>query len=67
MPNMSYCRFENTQKDMEDCNGALLDHHSEMNDLCEYEVRAVKSMLHTARELVQNLEEFHEVKGWDYE
>jgi|APSaa5957512535_1039671.scaffolds.fasta_scaffold235770_1 hypothetical protein len=65
MSNMSYCRFENTQRDMVDCNDALRDNDTE--DLSEYEELAVKSMLHTARELVSNLEDFHEVKGWEYE
>ncbi len=36
MPNMSYCRFENTVNDMNDCLNAIEDR--EVNDLSDYEV-----------------------------
>ena len=38
MPNMSYCRFENTVNDMQDCLNAIEDR--EVNDLSDYEVKA---------------------------
>ena len=38
MPNMSYCRFENTVNDMQDCLNAIEDR--EINDLSDYEVKA---------------------------
>ena len=37
MPNMSYCRFENTVNDMQDCLNAIEDR--EVNDLSDYEVK----------------------------
>ena len=40
MANMSYCRFENTVRDMRDCINAIED--GECNDLSDYEVRALK-------------------------
>ena len=40
MPNMSYCRFENTVMDMRDCINAIED--GECDELSSYEVRALK-------------------------
>ena len=53
MPNMSYCRFENTTKDMRDCINAIED--QETDELSNYEVRALSSFLDLAREII-NLE-----------
>ena len=49
MPNMSYCRFENTVKDMRDCIYAIEDR--EVNDLSDYEVRALGEFLTLAHEI----------------
>ena len=49
MPNMSYCRFENTVKDMRDCIYAIEDR--EVNDLSNYEVRALGEFLTLAHEI----------------
>ena len=56
MSNMSYCRFENTHNDLEDCLLAMNDVQSlaEMK-LSEYEYSAFKSMRRLA---VEYLEEF---------
>jgi len=40
MPNMSYCRFENTVRDMRDCINAIED--GECDSLSSYEIRALK-------------------------
>ena len=40
MPNMSYCRFENTVNDMRDCINAIED--GECDELSSYEIRALK-------------------------
>ena len=54
MPNMSYCRFENTARAMADCISAI-----EYNDVSEnlsiYEVNGLKDMQMMALDLV-NLE-----------
>ena len=50
---MSYCRFENTTKDMRDCINAIED--QETDELSNYEVRALSSFLDLAREII-NLE-----------
>ena len=43
MPNMSYCRFENTSKDMRDCLYAL--DRGEAEDLSNYEIEGLKNLL----------------------
>jgi hypothetical protein len=40
MANMSYCRFENTVRDMRDCINAIED--GECDSLSSYEIRALK-------------------------
>ena len=53
MPNMSYCRFENTVNDMRDCINAIEDR--ETDELSSYEVRALEEFLDLARDIT-NLE-----------
>ncbi len=57
MPNMSYCRFENTTKDMKDCINAIED--QETDELSNYEVNAISEFLDLARKII-NLE--HEIE-----
>ena len=49
MPNMSYCRFENTVNDMRDCIYAIEDR--ETDELSSYEVRALEEFLTLAHEI----------------
>ena len=51
MANMSYCRFENTTKDMVDCINAIED--NECGSLSDYEVRALEEFLDLAKDIVQ--------------
>ena len=51
MPNMSYCRFENTTKDMRDCINAIED--QETDELSNYEINALKSFVLLAREITE--------------
>ena len=53
MPNMSYCRFENTVHDMRDCIYAIED--GDTSELSSSEVRALEEFLDLAREIT-NLE-----------
>jgi len=53
MPNMSYCRFENTAKDMQDCVYAIEER--DVYEFSNYELSGFKSVLELAREIV-NLE-----------
>ena len=53
MPNMSYCRFENTVNDMQDCIYAIEE--GDTSELSSNEVRALEEFLDLAREIT-NLE-----------
>jgi hypothetical protein len=57
MANMSYCRFENTVRDMRDCINAIEDR--ETDELSNYEVNALRNFLDLAREIT-NLD--HEIE-----
>ena len=47
MSNMSYCRFENTSRDLEDCISAI--ENGKINELNEYEIQALKTMQYQAK------------------
>lgn len=51
MSNMSYCRFENTSRDMEDCLRAIIDGQTE--DLNEYEARSLLRMMRQCEEILR--------------
>jgi len=59
MPNMSYCRFENTVNDMQDCLNAIEDR--EVNDLIDYEVKALQHFLELGKVIVDYKEEIEEI------
>ena len=50
MSNMSYCRFENTSIDMDDCLDALENGKAE--DLSDYEKEGLQSMLKISKSIV---------------
>ena len=50
MPNMSYCRFENTAKDMQDCIYAIEER--DVYDFSDYELRGFKEVYELAQEIV---------------
>ena len=50
MANMSYCRFENTASDLQDCVYAIQD--GDINGLSSFEIRGAKALLELARELI---------------
>ena len=54
MPNMGYCRFENTARAMADCVSAIEDNETSEN-LSIYEVNGLKDMQMLAMDLI-NLE-----------
>lgn len=51
MPNMSYCRFENTAMDLQECINAIYD--KEINNLSNSEIRGAKDLLESAKLLVE--------------
>ena len=59
MPNMSYCRFENTVNDMNDCLNAIEDR--EVNDLSDYELRALKEFLELGKAIVENEHDIQQI------
>jgi len=52
MGNMSYCRFENTSNDLQDCvdNWELDEEEASASD---YEIRAKKKIIKLAKEIVE--------------
>ena len=59
MSNMSYCRFENTTSDMEDCVEQLRDRT--LDDLNEYEIASLGNFLSLAKEIVDNEDYIEEI------
>ena len=59
MPNMSYCRFENTVNDMQDCLNAIEDR--EVNDLSDYEVKALQHFSELGRVIVDYEDDIEEI------
>ena len=51
MPNMSYCRYENTSLDMQDVVDTLWDSNVD-EDLSRSEVRGLKTILDLARDII---------------
>ena len=50
MPNMSYCRFENTAKDMQDCIYAIEER--DVYEFSDYELSGFKEVYELAQEIV---------------
>jgi uncharacterized iron-regulated protein len=71
MSNMSYCRFENTVKDMRDCMNALAEAAESgksfdqfMNSLSSpYERTAVRHMAQLLLDMAEAIEQLHDNEG----
>ena len=61
---MSYCRFENTARDLVDCVNAI--NRGEIHELNNYEIDGLKDILDLAEEIVDNREYIQQVIE-DYE
>ena len=59
MANMSYCRFENTSKDLRDCLQAI--ENGETDDLCSYERDGLEQLLSDCEEIFHMKGEIEEV------
>jgi len=59
MPNMSYCRFENTVKDMQDCLNAIEDR--EVSNLSDYELKALEHFLELGRVIVDYEDDIQQI------
>ena len=51
MPNMSYCRFENTSQDLNDCLEALSN--EENTDLNTYEETGLRDLIQLCKEILE--------------
>lgn len=58
MGNMSYCRFENTNRDVQDCMSAIND--NELSDMNEREQRAFVSFIMNCKEIAEDFEDYNE-------
>ena len=59
MPNMSYCRFENTVLDMNDCLNAI--EYREVNNLSDYEIKALQHFLELGKVIVDYEDDIEEI------
>ena len=58
MSNMSYCRFENTARDVEDCLEAI--DNGAIHDMSTQEAEALRSLLEYAKHIVELEDEINE-------
>ena len=58
MSNMSYCRFENTARDLEDCVNAI--ENGKINELNSYEIEGIKSLLELSEAVLYLKEEIEQ-------
>jgi len=59
MANMSYCRFENTARDLQDCVNAI--NRGETDELNNYEVEGLKDLLDLATNIIEDKEYIQEI------
>ena len=66
MSNMSYCRFQNTARDLDDCADAIEGLMcSEQEPLSDEELRAAKRLVESCARIVQLLADEMPLKGED--
>tara|TARA_R110002012_G_scaffold274474_1_gene460764 strand:+ start:636 stop:830 length:195 start_codon:yes stop_codon:yes gene_type:complete len=58
MGNMSYCRFENTARDLADCVSAV--NRGEIDELNEYEIEGLLDILSLCNDMLENEDYIHE-------
>ena len=58
MSNMTYCRFENTANDVEDCIEAI--ENEEINDLGVFEIEGLERLLYQAKVILRYKDEIEE-------
>jgi hypothetical protein len=67
MPNMSYCRFENTYKDLLDCFRALRD-LDELNDLSDSEKSYAERLINLCEEIFnENQDKLEDEDNYGFE
>jgi hypothetical protein len=63
MGNMSYCRFENTARDLQDCVNAI--DRGETDELNEYEKSGLADILHLAEYIVHIQDDINDIINED--
>ena len=58
MGNMSYCRFENTARDLGDCLDAI--ENNELDELSSYEITGLRDLLDYCKTILEYKEEIEE-------
>ena len=56
---MSYCRFENTARDLQDCVNAI--NRGEIDELNDYEVEGLRDILELCKEILDDQENIKEI------
>ena len=64
MSNMSYCRFQNTRLDLQDCIDAI--NGGEINDLSRDEQRAFVNLIMQCKEVAENFENYDDYELQDF-
>jgi hypothetical protein len=59
MGNMSYCRFENTARDLADCVSAI--NRGDIHELNNYELDGLKDILDLAEKIIEDKEYIQEI------
>ena len=58
---MSYCRFENTTRDIEDCLNAIEYGEVSADELSQYEASALKDFVSLAKEIVNFEDQINDI------
>jgi len=61
MANMSYCRFENTTRDIEDCLNAIEYGEVSADELSQYEANALRDFVSLAKEIVSFEDQINDI------
>ena len=56
---MSYCRFENTARDLQDCVNAI--NRGEIDELNDYEVEGLRDILELCKEILDDQENIQQI------
>ena len=61
---MSYCRFENTARDLQDCVNAI--NRGEIDELNDYEVEGLRDILELCKEILDDQDNIYSVNKFEY-
>lgn len=67
MGNMSYCRFENTASDFNDCYEAIIEYEYNNRELNMYERDGLRALLALSKQFIQIEEQIEEIINYKEE